>query len=83
MVFAGWGFPRKLLGRLSADPSLVSASGARGTLLHAAAAGGQEATARVLLHFGADRTALDRDGRTPAQAAQAAGHTVLARLLAT
>jgi ankyrin repeat protein len=82
MVFAGWGFPRKLLERLFADPSLVSASGARGTLLHAAAAGGQEATARVLLHFGADRAARDREGRTPAQAAQAAGHSALARLLA-
>ena len=81
MVLAGWGFPRRLLERLGADRSLVSARGGRGTLLHAAAASGQEATAKILLLFGADRAATDPEGRTPEQVAARHGHEALAELL--
>lgn len=82
MVFAGWGFPRQLIARLTVDRSLVAVTGGRGTLLHAAADGGQEVTAKILLAFGADRKARDPDGRTPAEVAGAQGHTALAALLA-
>ena len=81
MVFAGWGFPRRLLERLQADPSLAGARGGRGTLLHAAAESGQEANVRVLLHFGADRRAVDPEGRTAAEVAGEKGHAALAALL--
>jgi ankyrin repeat protein len=81
MVLAGWGFPKLLLERLQADRSLVSLRGERGTLLHAAAESGQEATARILLLFGADRTATDPEGRTPADVAELKGHTEVAALL--
>lgn len=81
MVLAGWGFPKRLLVRLQDDPALISARGERGTLLHAAAASGQEATARILLLFGADRAAPDAEGRTPAQVAARKGHDALAELL--
>lgn len=81
MVLAGWGFPQLLLARLGDDRSLVSLSGGRGTLLHAAADSGQTATAKILVDFGADRAALDADGRTPADVAALKGHTALAQLL--
>jgi ankyrin repeat protein len=81
MVFSGWGFPRLLLERLTADRTLAALTGGRGTLLHAAAEGGQEAAARILVHFGADRGARDPEGRTPAELAQARGHATLAALL--
>jgi ankyrin repeat protein len=73
--------PRVLLERLTADRTLVSLIGGRGTLLHAAAEGGQEAAARILLHFGADRSPRDPEGRTPVEVAQARGHAALAALL--
>jgi ankyrin repeat protein len=82
LVLAGWGFPRKLAERLGADRSLVSLAGERGTALHAAAAGGQRETAHVLLYFGADRSARDAQGRTPAEVARAHGHVELAEKLA-
>ena len=81
MVYAGWGFPRRLLARLQQDPSLVQARGGRGTVLHAAAESGQEASVRILLHFGADREARDREGRTAAALARAKGHAALGSLL--
>lgn len=81
MLFAGWGFPRRLLERLQADASLAQARGGRGTLLHAAAEGGQEAAVRILLHFRADREARDIEGRTPAELARAKGHAELAALI--
>lgn len=81
MVLAGWGFPKRLIGRLSADLSLVSARGGRGTLLHAAAEGGQEETAGILLRFGADKAATDADGRTAADVAASKGHAALAQRL--
>jgi ankyrin repeat protein len=81
MVLAGWGFPKRLAERLTADPSLVSVTGGRGTLLHAAADGGQVATAKILLQLGADRAARDPDGRTPAEVAAARGNGELAALL--
>jgi len=81
MVLAGWGFAKRLLERLRADPSLVSVRGDRGTLLHAAADGGQPVVAKLLLVFGADRTAVDHQGRTPADIAAAKGHVQLAALL--
>jgi ankyrin repeat protein len=81
MVLAGWGFPKLLAERLSADRSLVGVRGDRGTPLHAAAANGQAATAKILLLFGADRAATDPVGRTPADVAALKGHTALAELL--
>ncbi len=81
MVLAGWGFPKLLAERLTADRSLVSMRSDRGTLLHAAAASGQEVTAKILLLFGADRTATDPDGRTPADVAAMKGHATVAELL--
>lgn len=81
MVLAGWGFPKLLLDRLGADRSLVSLRGERGTLLHAAAESGQQATAKILLFFGADRSATDPEGRTPADVAAVKGHEELAKLL--
>jgi uncharacterized protein len=81
MVLAGWGFPKRLLERLMADPALVSVRGGRGTLLHAAAASGHQKIVEILLLFGADRTALDPDGRTPADVAAVAGHAALLPLL--
>lgn len=81
MVFAGWGFAGKLRRRLAADLSLASLTGGRGTLLHAAAEGGQTETAQILLEFGADRSARDAHGRTPADVAAAKGFTALAQLL--
>jgi ankyrin repeat protein len=81
MVLAGWGFPKRLIDRLTADPTLVSVSGGRGTLLHAAAEGGQVETAGILLRFGADKTATDADGRTAADVAESKGHATLAERL--
>jgi ankyrin repeat protein len=81
MVLAGWGFPRRLMQRLAAQPELVNARGERGTLLHAAAANGQNKCCEVLLAFGADRKATDADGNTPAELARAQKHHELAQLL--
>jgi ankyrin repeat protein len=81
MVLAGWGFPRLLLQRLTADPSLARLAGARGTLLHAAAENGQEPSVRILLHFGADPRARDAAGRTAAEVAAQRGHTALVAIL--
>ncbi len=78
LVLAGWGFPRRLVSRLAADRSLVALGGERGTLLHAAAESGQLESALILLHFGADRTARNAEGRTPAEVARARGHATLA-----
>lgn len=81
MVFAGWGFPKLLVERLTNDRSLVEVRSGRGTLLHAAAAGGQQATVQILLLFGADRNALDPEGRTPLKVATEKGHTELVEIL--
>ena len=50
-------------------------------MLHAAAESGEEASVRILLHFGADRKALDGEGRTAAALARAKGHAALGSLL--
>jgi ankyrin repeat protein len=81
MVFAGWGFARKLAERLMADRSLVSVRGGKGTLLHAAAGSGQVDATRVLLALGGDRTALDPAGHTPLELAEAGGHRAVCDLL--
>jgi ankyrin repeat protein len=81
MVFAGWGFPRRLGERLLANRSLANARGGRGTLLHAAAEEGKEQCVKVLLYFGADRSATDADGRSPVEVAVASGHAEVAELL--
>jgi len=81
MVLAGWGFTRRLVARLEADRSLVTTSGGKGTLLHAAAAGGHAGTVKILLHFGADKAAKDPSGRTPAELAAANGHTSVVALV--
>jgi ankyrin repeat protein len=81
MVLAGWGFARRLAARLTADPAWVAVRGGRGTLLHAAVAGGQTATAKILLRFGADRAAVDDEGRRPVDLAEAKGYAELAALL--
>jgi ankyrin repeat protein len=82
MVLAGWGFPGLLRERLTADPSLVSLTGGRGTPLHAAAAAGHAEIVRILLGFGADRSTRDPAGRTAAEVAAAQGHAEVAALLA-
>jgi ankyrin repeat protein len=81
MLLAGWGFPKLLLVRLSGDPALSAVRGGRGTLLHAAAEGGHRATAKVLLLFGADRTATDDHGQTPSDLAALKGYGELSELL--
>ena len=58
MVLVAWGFwPDRLRARLSADPSIVHSRGGWGTLLNAAAYNGQIESAKILLEFGADKTA--------------------------
>lgn len=81
MVFADWGFARRLLARLNADRSLVDVRTGTGTPLHAAAASGKAGCVRVLLGFGADRGAVDTNGRTPAEIAKAGGHADVVALL--
>jgi ankyrin repeat protein len=76
-----WGFPHRLAAALQADPSLANARGGHGTLLHAAAYNGREASVRILLHFGADKHALSTDGVTPLQVALHRGHPELSALL--
>jgi hypothetical protein len=83
MILVAWGFWRdQLRARLAADPSLVHSRGEWGTLLNTAAYNGQLESARILLEFGADRTARNAAGLTPAEMATARGHTELAKLLA-
>lgn len=81
MVFASWGFPHRLLARLNADRSLADVRTGTGTPLHAAAANGKAVCVRVLLGFGADRSAVDANGRTAAEIAKAGGHADVAALL--
>jgi ankyrin repeat protein len=81
MVFASWGFAHRLLTRLNADRSLADIRTGTGTPLHAAAATGKAACVRVLLGFGADRSAVDTNGRTPVEIAKAGGHADVAALL--
>ncbi|HEY9226777.1 MAG TPA: ankyrin repeat domain-containing protein [Gemmatimonadaceae bacterium] len=68
-VFSNWGFPRRLLERLLADRSLVELRAGIGTPLHAAAMGGQTVCARTLIGFGASKSALDDQRRTPSEVA--------------
>jgi ankyrin repeat protein len=82
MILTAWGFPKRLRARLAADPSLVNARGGWGTLLNAAAFNGQMETAKVLLEFGADKTARNAAGLTATQMAASRGHKELAELLA-
>lgn len=83
MILVAWGFWRdRLRARLRADPSLVHARGQWGSLLNAAAYNGQIESARILLEFGADKTARNAAGLTPAEMAGARGHAELAKLLA-
>jgi ankyrin repeat protein len=82
MVLTAWGFPQRLRARLTADPSLVDSRGGWGTLLNAAAFNGQIETAKVLLEFGANKTALNAAGLTATQMSASRGHKELAELLA-
>lgn len=83
MILVAWGFWRdRLRARLSEDPSLVESRGEWGTLLNAAAYNGQIDSARILLEFGADKTARNAAGLTPTEMAAARGHGELAKLLA-
>ena len=81
MVLAGWGFAKLLFERLTADRSIVTLTCDRGTPLHVAAAAGHTAIVKLLLVFGADKSARDAEGRTTADVAAQAGHTAVAELL--
>ena len=81
IVFANWGFDGRLLRRLRADRSLLEARAGIGTPLHAAASGGQLVCTQILLAFGGDKSALDANGRTPAEVAESKGHAGVAALL--
>jgi len=82
MILVAWGFWRdQLRSRLSADPTLVHSRGGWGTLLNAAAYNGQIESARILLEFGAEKTARNAAGLTPAEMAASRGHMELAKLL--
>jgi ankyrin repeat protein len=52
-----------------------------GTLLHFAVWGGQRKMIQLLLQSGADKMAMDDEGRTPYQLAQVIGQTGLGELL--
>ena len=65
-------FVRLLLGRPGADPGLRQEDGA--TALHIAAASGDLDIVRLLVAHGADLSAGDRNGDTPAMIARSAGH---------
>jgi ankyrin repeat protein len=60
----------------------VDSRGGWGTLLNAAAFNGQIETAKVLLEFGASKTALNAAGLTATQMSASRGHKELAELLA-
>lgn len=64
-----------------ARPALDARDEVDATALHHAAVVGAVESARLLLECGADRTARDRAGRTPAMIAADAGHAALAELL--
>jgi ankyrin repeat protein len=81
MVFAGWGFPKRLGERLSRDRSLVNAESGIGTPLHAAAASGQKPCVQGLLALGADRARRNASGQTAADVAAAGGHAEVVELL--
>lgn len=82
MVLASWGFgDNRLRDRLLLDPSMVDARGEYGTLLNAAAYNGQMASVRVLVELGADRSARNAAGLTPAEVAEARGHGEVAAFL--
>jgi ankyrin repeat protein len=63
------------------EVALDAANDQGATALHLAAANGDEGLARALLAAGADPSIGDRQGRTPANAAAAAGHEKVAKLL--
>jgi hypothetical protein len=81
-VLAGWGFPPdRLAARLDADPSLVLTTSEYGSLLHAAAEGGQTASVELLLERGADRHARNAIGQTAADLAEAKGLGEIAKTI--
>lgn len=82
MVLAGWGFGWKLIERLKTDPDGVNRMTDFGTLLHAAAWNGHEWTVGALLQMGADRSKINREGKTARQLAVERGHGTVADLLA-
>lgn len=82
MVLAGWGFhPDRLRERFAANPSLVHARSAWGTLLHAAAKNGHVPVVELLLEFGVDRTRLNARGQTAAEVAEERGSSAVVALL--
>lgn len=80
---ASHGYDGRLQLLVDKDPSLVSSRDIlhKRTPLHWAAAGGRASIAEMLLARGADPTATDKRGQTPAELARAAGHVKLAERL--
>jgi ankyrin repeat protein len=68
---------------LDAEPALLNSRDflRKRTALHWAAARGGLAIAGLLLSKGADRTVIDKEGRTPMDLAEAHGHADIAALL--
>jgi len=80
-IRAGWGFRQPLADLIAAKPDVLTARAACGSPLHAAAMNGHIESAKILLAAGADRAALDPQGRTPAEVAASRGHPEVAALL--
>lgn len=82
LVLAGWGFSsQRIRERLAADPSLISAQGETGTMLHAAAYGGHLEMVKLLLALGVDRDVRNVHGLTAAELAENRGFPEVAALL--
>ena len=82
MILIGWGFPIwQVKARLEADPSLANARGGHGTVLHVAVYNDRKDVVELLLEAGADKTALNAEGKTPYEQAVLLGKPELAELV--